>query len=182
MFREEVDSEISLALVEPSFATQYHHIVLEQKAYLGEWLPWVHFADGEPFFMRFIKQSLYDYADGKSLTCGILFKGDLVGNISFNNIQNTTKRVEIGYWLSEKYQGQGIMSRSVSHLIHKAFNEMKMEKVQIAAAEHNKPSRALCERLGFKLEGILTNTENINGYIVNHAFYGLHREDWQQTR
>ena len=49
-----------------------------------------------------------------------------------------------------------------------------MEKVQIAAADGNAKSRAVCERLGMKLEGIITNRERIGDRILNHAIYGIH--------
>ena len=42
-------------------------------------------------------------------------------------------------------------------------------------ATENLASRAICERLGMKLEGIISNAENLNGRIVDHAIYGLHR-------
>jgi ribosomal-protein-serine acetyltransferase len=80
---------------------------------------------------------------------------------------------EIGYWLSETHQGNGIITRSVSTLINLAFFELCFDKIQISVAVDNQPSRTVCERLGMKLEGIITNSENINGRILDHAIYGL---------
>lgn len=51
-----------------------------------------------------------------------------------------------------------------------------MEKVEISAAVENAASRAVCERLGCELEGIITRNENLNGRIVDHAIYGLERK------
>ncbi|MFA0502952.1 GNAT family N-acetyltransferase, partial [Vibrio sp. 10N.222.46.A1] len=56
-----------------------------------------------------------------------------------------------------------------------AFNELDMEKVEISAATGNQSSRKVCERLHFTLEGIITRNENLNGRIIDHAIYGLHR-------
>jgi ribosomal-protein-serine acetyltransferase len=56
-----------------------------------------------------------------------------------------------------------------------------MEKVQISAATQNKPSRAVCERLGFSLEGVITRAENLNGPVVDHAIYGLSRDTWSKN-
>ena len=52
-----------------------------------------------------------------------------------------------------------------------------MEKVQIAATEGNVKSRAVCDRLGMKLEGIVTNRERIGDRILNHAIYGIHNTE-----
>jgi len=51
-----------------------------------------------------------------------------------------------------------------------------MQKVQISVAVDNQPSRKVCERLGFSLEGVITRSENLNGRVVDHAIYGLSRK------
>ncbi|MFC5077347.1 Putative ribosomal N-acetyltransferase YdaF [Vibrio thalassae] len=177
MFTLKVDDDIELALVQPSFAKQYMQIVSEQRDYLAQWLAWPHHADSDAFFQQFITQSLHDYADGKSLVCAMIYHGDLVGNISFNTIDLLLNKVEVGYWLSSKVQGNGIVTRSVAMLIDYAFNELGMEKVQLCAATENTSSRKVAERLGFSLEGIITRSENLNGRVVDHAVYGLLRAD-----
>lgn len=182
MFTLDVDEGLQLALVEPSFAPLYFDIVSNQRDYLGEWLVWPPQADSEAFFLNFVKRSLHDYADGKSLVCAVIYHNELVGNVGFNTIDHELKTVEIGYWLSLDYQGKGIVSKSVSKLIALAFTELNMQKVQISAAVDNLPSLAVCERLGFQLEGVLTRAENLNGKIVDHAVYGLSRELWDKTQ
>lgn len=182
MFSKIVDDDITLALVQPSFAKDYWAIVEQQREYLSQWLAWPSLADGEDFFLQFIKHSLHDYADGKSLTCAILYHGSVVGNISFNSINHSLNKVEIGYWLRQDHQGKGIVSRAVTAFINTAFTDLAMQKVQISAAEQNQPSRAVCERLGFSLEGIISRAENINGRVVDHAVYGLSREHWLERQ
>jgi len=178
MFSLEVEKGLELALVHPKFAKAYLQIVTRQRDYLGQWLAWPPHAHSEDFFLTFIKQALHDYADGKSLSCAMLFEGEVVGNISFNTIDHSLKRVEIGYWLSKDYQKKGIVTKSVAKLIELAFTDLDMEKVQISAAEDNQSSRSVCERLGFRLEGIITRKENLNGKVVDHAVYGLSRASW----
>ena len=77
----------------------------------------------------FIHKFLYDYADGKSMVCGIWFNDKLVRNASFNTINNELKKVEIGYWIKESAQGNGIITHVCKTLIEIAFNELKMQKV-----------------------------------------------------
>ncbi|OCH03856.1 hypothetical protein A6D98_00435 [Aliivibrio fischeri] len=69
-----------------------------------------------------------------------------------------------------------IITRAVSKLVDIAFTDLQLEKIQIAAGEHNLPSRKVCERLEMTLEGIITNRENLNGRIINHAIYGLSKQ------
>ncbi len=180
MFTLQVANNLKLVLVEPAFAPQYLTIVTREREYLAVWLAWPPHANNEDFFLTFIEQSRTDYKAGKSLTCSIVLNNQVVGNIGFNNISHNLKTVEIGYWLSAQYQGRGIVTKSVAKLIELAFTEMQMHKVQISAAEGNHPSRQIPERLGFQLEGIIRQAENLNGRMVDHAVYGLLRSAWHK--
>lgn len=174
MFSKTIDKEIKLALVHESFASRYTELVSEQLDYLSQWLAWPPHCQSEQDFKLFIQRSLHDYADGKSMTCAIVYKGEIVGNCSFNSINYDTLTVEVGYWLSQCHQGNGIMTRVVTSLIDIAFDELGMEKVQLAAAKDNAASRAVAERVGMALEGIITNKEKVSDRILDHAIYGIH--------
>ena len=175
MFKTVIDDELSIALVEERFASHYAEISQSQNEYLGQWLAWPQHCETEQDFRLFVQRSLHDYAEGKSMTCAIVYQDNIVGNCSFNTIDHDMQKVTIGYWLSEPYQGRGIVTRVVQKLIDIAFNELDMEKVEISAAVENQSSRKVCELLQFNLEGIITRSENLNGRIVDHAIYSLHR-------
>ncbi|MCK6264348.1 GNAT family N-acetyltransferase [Vibrio sp. ZSDE26] len=175
MFNYAVDDEIKLALVQESFAAHYAELVCEQVDYLSQWLVWPAYCQTEQDFRLFIQRSLHDYADGKSMTCAIIYNDKIVGNCSFNSIDHCLKKVEIGYWLSKQEQGKGIITRVVEKLISIAFEELDMEKVQLSAATENRTSRAVAKRVGMTLEGTITNQEKIGDQILDHAVYGIHR-------
>jgi len=177
MFTLNIGPDLQLAIVQPSFANCYLEIVTAERAYLSKWLPWAKEASDEAFFLEFIRKSLLGYAEGKSMTCAIIYQHTVVGNVSFNSIDQELKKVEVGYWLSEKYQGSGIVTKAVSFLIEYAFSELNMNKVEICAAVDNSASRRVCERLNLTLEGIISNREHVNGEIIDHAVYGIHRTD-----
>ncbi|MEZ9514107.1 GNAT family N-acetyltransferase [Vibrio splendidus] len=181
MFKTVIDNELSIALVEESFATHYAEISQNQNEYLSQWLAWPPHCKTEQDFRIFIQRSLHDYAEGQSMTCAIVYQNSIVGNCSFNTIDHSKQKVTIGYWLSNPYQGKGIVTRVVEKLIDIAFNELDMEKVEISAATGNQSSRKVCERLHFTLEGIITRNENLNGRIIDHAIYGLHRSHANNT-
>jgi len=114
MFTLEIEKGLSLALVDPKYAPFYLDIVSQQQEYLCQWLAWPPHAKNEAFFLSFIQRSLHDYAKRKSLVCAIFYRNELVGNVSFNSINHELQKVEVGYWLSNKYQGKGIVSKSVT--------------------------------------------------------------------
>jgi ribosomal-protein-serine acetyltransferase len=181
MFTLTVDEQLTLVLVQPSFAKRYYNIVQEERAYLSQWLVWPKYADSEAFFLSFVKKSLEDYEQGKSLTCAIIYCDRLVGNISFNSISHELKKAEVGYWLNAKYQGKGIVTKSLSTLISHGFKQLNMDRIQISVATENVASRHVCDRLGFELEGVISNSENLHGRIVAHAIYSLSKMQWGEA-
>ncbi|WP_443642525.1 GNAT family protein [Candidatus Njordibacter sp. Uisw_039] len=69
-----------------------------------------------------------------------------------------------------------MITKVCKHLISIVFNELYMEKVQLTSVEYNLPSRAVAQRLGMTLKGIVTNTEKRNGRIMDHTVNGLFKE------
>lgn len=177
MFKLGVDDEINLYLVNVAFTDRYVELAAENYEYLSQWLEWPKHCKTLDGFNSFVKGSLHKYADGESMNCAIEFRGEIVGNAGFNTINRELKMVEIGYWIGKQYQGNGIVTRVCAYLIAYAFNKLDMDKVQIAVAEDNSPSRAVCERLGLQLEGIITNREKVGERVLNHAIYGIHRTE-----
>ncbi|MEZ8643893.1 GNAT family N-acetyltransferase [Vibrio cyclitrophicus] len=176
MFKVKVDDEIELFLVHENFAKEYSRLAAENREYLSQWLEWPRHCSTEEDFNKFAQGSLVKHASGTSMNCAIFYRNELVGNIGFNKILRSVGRVEIGYWLAEKFQGKGIINRSCSFLINYAFTELSVEKVQISAAEENISSRSVCERLGMTLEGTLSNQEKVGESIYSHAIYGIWRK------
>ncbi len=175
LFKLEVDSEINLVFLTEKLADTLFQLVDSDREHLKKWLPWPPCTKSVEDSRLFIKNSIMAFAEGRAMTCAIEYRGDIVGVVSYNKILRSLRKVEIGYWLSSKYQGKGIITRSVEYLTRYALDEMGMEKVEIAAAAENQPSRRVCERLGFNLEGIIKNSENLHGRLVDLAIYGFYK-------
>ena len=71
------------------------------------------------------------------------------------------------------------MTRSVRALIAKAFLELGFERLDIRADVANARSRAVAERLGFTFEGVLRREAFSGSTYVDHAVYGLLRDEWR---
>jgi len=173
IFRQEVDSEINLIMLQDSLAENLFQLVDSDREYLNKWLPWVNHTKSVKDTKVFIKNSIIDFAEGKSIIVAIEYCNKIVGVTGYNTIDKDLKKVEIGYWISSKQQGKGIVTKSCNKLIQYAFNELEIKKVQISVATENIKSRKICEILGMKLEGIIKNSEKIHGKIIDHAIYGI---------
>ena len=70
------------------------------------------------------------------------------------------------------------MTRAAKGMLDIAFNEYKLEKVEILVAVDNYKSRQIPERLGFKLEGVNRQAEWLYDHYIDHAVYGLLATEW----
>ena len=176
LFQHKIDDRLQLVFLHQALAQELYDLIDNNRDYLAKWLIFPPLIKSVDDIKTFIKKSVTDFADEKAMVCGIQKDGKLVGIIGFHKILKTLKtlkKVEIGYWLAAEHQGKGIMSRACQSMIEYAFNKLEMEKVQICVASENKASRSVCERQGLTLEGIITNSENLHGKIIDHAVYGL---------
>nr|MEE4268394.1 GNAT family protein [Candidatus Krumholzibacteria bacterium] len=172
-FTQRIDDELSLSLVQPSLAEEIYALVDRNREYLMPWMPWVKSTESAEQIHSWIKDSLNSFAEGKSMACAICLDNTIVGIIGYNEIDQSLGKAKIGYWVSSEHQSRGIVTRACQHLIDHAFGELKLQKIEIAAAKENERSRAICERLGMTLEGIITNSERVEDNIYDHAVYGL---------
>lgn len=135
-----------------------------QRAYLGEWLPFVSFTTDVSFTEDFVNAYIDSPRNNPTFT--IWYKGAFAGLIGFKDSDYDNEKTEIGYWLSKTFQHKGIITLACQKLIKFAFEELQMNRIQIKAAEGNIKSRSIPERLGFHLEGIeRCGEKHANGYF-----------------
>ncbi|WP_141431791.1 GNAT family N-acetyltransferase [Bacillus sp. 03113] len=180
MFIHKVDEELSLKLIELKDANRLFELTNHSREYLREWLPWLDVTTKIEDTIDFIKLSLKGYADNQSLTSVILYNGEIVGTAGYHNINWSHKYTSIGYWLDERYQGKGIMTKVVKTLTDYAINDLELNRVEIRVALENKKSRGIPERLGFVNEGRIRQAEWLYDYYVDHVVYGMLADEWNK--
>jgi RimJ/RimL family protein N-acetyltransferase len=85
--------------------------------------------------------------------------GDFIGTTGFHDIEWDIPKMEIGYWIDTKWSGFGYMAEAVAALTDLALKEFACKRVEIRCDARNSKSRAIPEKLGYVLEGILHNDE-----------------------
>lgn len=180
MFGYQVDEDIKIQLVQLQYAEEIFKLTDESRAYLRNWLPWLDHTRTVQDTEKFIKQSLRDFAEQKSVNTVIFYKGQVAGIAGFNEIDWANRIAYIGYWLGERYQGQGIMTKVCKELTDYAIYDLKLNKVDIRAAEANMKSRSIPERLGFTQEGKIRHAEWLYDHYVDHIVYGVLAEEWKE--
>jgi ribosomal-protein-alanine N-acetyltransferase len=129
---------------------------------------------------RLLIKSYREFLNGTSMEMGI-FKGQrLIGKIKLSGIvHGSFKSGMIGYSIDENEQGHGYMQESVKLLLKYAFDECELHRIEASALIHNKKSRNVLIKCGFKMLGINEKYLLINGKWEDHVTYYILREDFQ---
>ncbi len=104
--------------------------------------------------------------------------GALLGAITLDNIRRGPAQAgTIGYWIGAKHTRQGYMTEAVKALVHYAFTELDLSRIESACLPENAASRGVLERSGYKYEGVAQSYLQINGRWRNHVLYANLRSD-----
>jgi len=177
-----IDDDTELRIPEERYAQELFALIDANRVYLREWLPWVDHETSVEDTKAFIRGALQQFAHNEGFQMGIWYKGQVVGVIGYHPIDWADRKVEIGYWLAESFQGKGLMTKACKTLVAYAFDELKLHRVEIHCATHNKRSCAIPERLGFQQEGIMRDAEWLYDHFVDLVIYGMLADEWQHQR
>lgn len=184
MFLEqfEIGDGIVLTEVQPGDADELYRLVAQNRDHLRHWMPWADTTESVNDTLAFVESAQEQHADGRGFQCCIRLDGRIVGVVGHVNINRVHMKTELGYWISQEYQGRGIVTKAVRTLVDHAFSELSLNRVEIQAGEANVRSRAVAERLGFQLEGMLRESLRVNDHYVSHAVYGMLKRDWRSRK
>lgn len=177
MIRIDVDNDIYLKEIELTDSEIIYKTIDSERKYLNEWLPFVEFTEDLSYTRNFVES--YLNSDRVDLTCTIIYKEQFVGIIGLKDTDVDNFKTEIGYWLSESAQHQGIITKSCKALINYVFEEMNLHRIRITVATKNFKSQRVVERLGFKKEGIKLDGELHSRGFVDLVVYGLLRNEFE---
>jgi len=158
-----VDTEIELRQLDQSDSVDIFNTIDNQRDYLGKWLPFVAYTKEISDTEKFVNSVVNAPEDRFEYVFAIRKFNEFIGLIGFKDTDKQNKKTEIGYWLSEKYQKQGIVTKSVDKLCDFAFNKQGINRIQIKCAVENMSSKNIPKKLGFKFEGIERQGELLTG-------------------
>lgn len=169
----EIDNNIRLELVIEKHAQYIFDLVIENKSYLRQWLPWVDNMQTIDFIKNFIEGSTLRNKEGIEFAFVIIQHNKVIGRIGIYKIDNQNKIGEIGYWLGQNFQGKGIVSESCKRIIDFCFKDINLNRIEIKCGIENKKSQTIPERLNFAKEGVLRQAELVHGKYIDLYLYSL---------
>lgn len=104
--------------------------------------------------------------------------GEAVGSIGISPKKDyMRKNAELGYWLSEKYWGKGIITEAIKEIVKLAFNKFDIERIFATPFEKNYASHRALEKSGFKLEARFSKIVFKNGEMLDELVYAIRKEN-----
>ncbi|MBB6097203.1 ribosomal-protein-serine acetyltransferase [Deinobacterium chartae] len=176
MFTHDLGGGLELRLLEHRHAPELLEAVRANAAQLDRFLNIARELHDLERARQRIQVALDRFAAGHGLEAGIWFEGHLIGTVALHGGGRT--RIEVGYWLTEPFQGRGIATRAAAAVTDHAFGGLGLHRVEMRCAVDNVRSRAVPERLGFRLEGILRGSYQVGDRFIDEALYALTADAW----
>jgi [ribosomal protein S5]-alanine N-acetyltransferase len=138
--------------------------------------PWQAMAEAEAWFERISKQQ----ASGSALEFVIVANetGNVIGRCGLFEFEAVNAHAKLGYILGRPHWRQGYMREALTALLHSAFDEMELRRLEASVEAHNLASASLLQCLGFTREGILRERWIAGGEPMDAEVYGLLRHEW----
>ncbi len=174
-----IDHDITLRMLQIEDAESLFRLIDQNRRHLREWLPWVDSNATIEDTRMFILSSQEQQTSNLGFQTGIWFRGQIAGVIGFHRIDWQNRNVEIGYWLGADFQGHGIVTKACRRLVDYAFDDYRLNRVQIRCATENQKSCAIIERLGFNREGLIRQAEFLYDHYVDLYVYGMTAAEWK---
>jgi ribosomal-protein-alanine N-acetyltransferase len=179
-------SRINLRLPEPNDHREWASLRQTSRAFLEPWEPrWSPDELERSAWRQRIRRYREDFEQGLAVAFFIFENrsGRLIGGITIGNIRHgVSQSCQIGYWIGERYAGQGFMLEAVRLVIHFAFETLRLHRIEAACIPDNARSVRVLEKAGFQREGLLRSYLRINGSWQDHYLYALICDDWGKAR
>ena len=161
---ERLDGERTVLLApEAGLGAEMAVVITQSLSHLRPWMPWAQEAPTAESSELVVRRMQADFIARRDLTYQLFARradgspGRLLGGTGLHRMDWALRRFEIGYWIRPEALGQGHVSEAVRLLTALAFGTLAARRVEIRMDPRNVRSRAVAERCGFELEGILRN-------------------------
>ncbi|MFN2532377.1 MAG: GNAT family N-acetyltransferase [Pyrinomonadaceae bacterium] len=137
--------------------------------------------------LAFVRNEIERRQSGRGITWAVIKDGYFAGIFSLIGLVRNHRaliynKAEIAYWLSRKYQRQGIMTEAGRAVLQFAFADLKLHKVVVSHFSTNEASEKLIKRLGFRYVGEQLQEFQKDGAWHDHKLYELLESEFEANK
>ena len=116
--------------------------------------------------------------NGRAYSYAVMAGRHLAGRASLSDVtRGVFQSAYIGYLTDAAMLGRGVATKAVSELLHLAFYDLGLHRVQAAVMPSNAASLRVVEKTGFSRIGVSPRYLYINGAWEDHVLYAITIED-----
>lgn len=174
-----IDQDLELHLLRLTDAGELYRLVDSNRSHLRQWLPWVDSYRSVDAASEFIDRCVEQYTKRSGLGIGLRYRNSLAGVATYDYLDWDNSMTRIGFWLGKPFEGHGLMTRTCKALTDLAFDELRLNRVEIWCAAENVRCRRVPERLGLKLEGVLRQRERVSDTYLDTVSFSILATEWK---
>ncbi len=146
---------------------------------VGPWLPWCHADYSIEDAAHWILHCQSGLAAGDHFAFAVFDKlsGELMGAAGLNQHDRLHRRANLGYWVRESCQRQGVGTAAVPLVAKFGFETLGLIRIEIVILPDNQASRRTAEKSGAIFEAISRQRLWVSGKARDAAIYALIPED-----
>lgn len=176
---ETIDTDrLQLRAVMPGDGAQHCRAFAESVQDLRRYLGHLLWVAEEPSLIHsetYCRKHRAHFIERESLLYFIYLKSEqrMIGSVALHEIDWQVPKMEIGYWCSSRYQGQGYTTEAVNALTTMAMTELVAQRIEIQADDVNIASWQVAQRCGFQREGLHRNflRDATSGRLIDLRVY-----------
>jgi len=138
--------------------------------------PWEPTREEAFYNLSNVESRIQEYSNQQKAETGLFFaaftpdQSELLALCSFTNIiRGVFLACNLGFSISKRHEGQGLMYEILKPSIDHIFFDLKLHRIMANYMPHNSRSAALLSRLGFEKEGIANSYLKIAGKWQDHV-------------
>jgi RimJ/RimL family protein N-acetyltransferase len=159
---------IELRLVDPNTSPEMFAIVQKNMERLKPFVAWAGEVYSEEDRFKGFMFQLDQFKAGTAYPMTIWAENKPIGMADIRDI-GSELGAEIGYWIDEDYEGQGIVTQSLQNLIDFARSRHDISRINLNTMSDNDASKNVAERLGFELaDSTVLDEGRFAGRTENH--------------
>ncbi|MFT8322320.1 MAG: GNAT family N-acetyltransferase [Bacillus sp. (in: firmicutes)] len=143
----------------PGDGKEVYESMQRSKKELQKWMPFANQAQTMDGVEENIRKAYAKFILKEDIRLHIYLKKNntFIGSTGLHSIDWEVRSFEIGYWCDTSFTGNGYIQESTKTLISFARETLEAKRIEIRCDALNHNSRAIPEKLGFTLDGILQN-------------------------
>lgn len=103
----------------------------------------------------------------------------VIGQLNMSIVSEKNKHAEFGYVLNPSYSGNGYVTEACKAFLTWAFKNHDLHRISAVVDQRNPKSRAVCERLGLRLEATHVEDDFFKGEWTSTWIFAILKREWQ---